>query len=480
MATMDTDMTDADYDIQIDTEPIEVVQAPETTLTVEQARPNGGDGGDSEMPAAYFESLETHAPIPELLNIQGGSQFGPNAPIDYALEHCPERRPRNVRWINDNSVNLEYDNAQDAADALLALTHPDVEGAASLDPQTSRKAQIYSGNPDSYLTIRQANTGDQKQRNAAKHSEYYKQHPQARDRQRPRRYDREEPEPEVFLDYGDEGVDKSKKASTFTESMYDDAPAPRRRDNDQNRRRQPRDVDTYRPGSRSPRESRFGRLRGRSASPVSGEDGRYGFAEESSSSRRYRSRDRETTRRRSRSRSQERYFKRRHSNHESARWERDQNITLDGSGRWAKNSSTHQKADMGNHRRSDAMDETNKGSLLSRMTKDGKPVSESSESRSLASRMTRDEPSSGHGRLANRITRDGPESNYGRLKDDYSAPREDSFQEPTVSRRDLASRITWTRDRGGHDEDDEEIGYNIRGAAPQSGGFSIRGAAGGN
>jgi hypothetical protein len=93
---------------------------------------------------------------------------------------------------------------------------------------------------------------------------------------------------------------------------------------------------------------------------------------------------------------------------------------------------------MGNHRRSDAFDETGrKGSLLSRMTKDGQPVAP--QGRSLASRITRDDEDS--------------ESTYGRLRDDYSAVRDTDFSE---RKRGLASRMI-------RDEDTE--GINIRGVA---------------
>jgi hypothetical protein len=128
-----------------------------------------------------------------------------------------------------------------------------------------------------------------------------------------------------------------------------------------------------------------------------------------------------------------------------------------------------QKIDMGSHhRRMDAMDETsNKGSLLSRMTKDGQPLAP----RSLASRITRDDDDDG--------------SNYGRLKDDYSAPRDNEFEAPArAPKRDLVSRIT----RNDSDDEDQfnirgrsqSNGFNIRGSAvPQAPSFSIRGAAGG-
>jgi len=185
---------------------------------------------------------------------------------------------------------------------------------------------------------------------------------------------------------------------------------------------------------------------------------------------------------------------------------------------------------MSHHRRSDATDETHhKGSLLSRMTKDGKPLS----GRSLADRITRDGDDSDSSAppkrdLLSRITRgddDAPsnprhrntrneesygrlpddnygrlnshsiyqprsrrpqrDENYGRLKDDDSAPRETDFQEPTSGSNgnDLLNRITWVRDGGGDTRRQKaDQGFSIRGSAttqPSAGGFTIRGAAGG-
>lgn len=181
---------------------------------------------------------------------------------------------------------------------------------------------------------------------------------------------------------------------------------------------------------------------------------------------------------------------------------------------------------MSHHRRSDATDETHhKGSLLSRMTKDGKPLAP----RSLADRITRDgddsdSPAPPKRDLLSRITRgdENPrpknprndesygrlrddnygrlnahsdyqprsrrpqrDENYGRLKDDDSAPREADFQDPTSGSNgnDLLNRITWVRDGGGEQRrQNVEKGFSIRGSAttqPSAGGFSIRGAASG-
>lgn len=113
---------------------------------------------------------------------------------------------------------------------------------------------------------------------------------------------------------------------------------------------------------------------------------------------------------------------------------------------------------MGNHRRSDA---GSGGSLLSRMTKDGKPVN------SLASRITRDGDDEPRSRsLASRITRNGDNEGYGRLKGDDSIPRDYEFDEPKP-RRGLADRISR-----------ETEGINIRGQGANGGsGINIRGAA---
>ena len=123
---------------------------------------------------------------------------------------------------------------------------------------------------------------------------------------------------------------------------------------------------------------------------------------------------------------------------------------------------------MSNHRRTDAHDETYsplKGSILSRMTKDGKPLA---AGRSLASRMTRDEPVKPS--LLSRITRDNEETTHGRLKDDFSTPQGNDFEEPVITRRGRG------RNNRRHSEDN---GFSIRGTAPQHDGFAIRGSAGG-
>jgi hypothetical protein len=206
----------------------------------------------------------------------------------------------------------------------------------------------------------------------------------------------------------------------------------------------------------SPNESRHGRLRGRSASPASNDegDGRFGFAEDNSNVRtRYRSRSRSRNARRRREPSADRWT------HDRANY--GERGSKSEAGRWQKDAFFVDTSPMGNHRRSDA---GSGGSLLSRMTKDGRPVN------SLASRITRDDDD-GESRprsLASRITRSGSDDGYGRLKGDDSIPRDYEFDEPKP-RRGLVDRIS---------RDTE--GINIRGAGSNGGGgINIRGVANG-
>ncbi|KAF2441640.1 hypothetical protein P171DRAFT_523597 [Karstenula rhodostoma CBS 690.94] len=450
---------DIDMDIDFDAS---ALPATETTEQNDDTTVN-----DAPLPAAYYENLDERPgrqveQWPESLNLQGVDGFDPNDAIYYLVESGVPQKIKQQRWVHDSSLNLQFYNAEDAALALKQLTDPQAGGDPSTIPaEVSRKAKPYK---DLNLTIRQANTGDQKVRGAATYSRYYEKNPDVRggDRrgvrgreQEPRR---RQPPRRDFLDYGeDEPAKNNRRSRSGDEQMRDGSDYENRR----NRRNGNRvrddgrlkavDVDSYRPGSQGPRESRFGRLRGRSASPVSGGegDGRYGFTETGTSTRRqYRSRSRSRDNRRRKEPSVERWT------HDRANYDREQGPPA----RWTKDTSVPRYGDAfsseSKHRRSDAFDDSTirgGGSLLSRMTKDGQPLAPQGRS------------------LASRITRDSDDSSYGRLKDDDSAPSYVDFSEP-APRRGLASRMT---------RDDEELeGINIRGTASQ-GGFSIRGVAGG-
>jgi hypothetical protein len=202
-------------------------------------------------------------------------------------------------------------------------------------------------------------------------------------------------------------------------------------------------------------EPRFGRLRGRSASPASDEegDGRFGFAEKDAHAgpRRYPSTDRWTHDR---------------ANH-------DRTAGSPSAGRWQKDAFFVDTSPMGNHHRSNAIDVSHKPrggeSLLSRMTKNGQPLApqQPQQKRSLADRITRD---------------DDPEELFGRLKNDDRDSYTRDFSEPARPRRGLADRITRDTDINirGQGRRKSQEGINIRGSAERSaGGFNIRGVASG-
>jgi hypothetical protein len=158
------------------------------------------------MPAAYFENLDTQPQKawPECLNLQGVEDFDPNDPLYYIMEHCgADPRAKQLRWVSDASVNLEFYSSEDAAAALLLLTHPDVANANSLGLQDSRRAKPYSKKADSVLRVREANEGDQKPRGAANRSTYYQRNPDVKGNRE--REPRKRPQPQRdFLDYGED------------------------------------------------------------------------------------------------------------------------------------------------------------------------------------------------------------------------------------------------------------------------------------
>ncbi|KAH7564606.1 hypothetical protein BM1_01653 [Bipolaris maydis] len=499
----DTDMTDVAYDIEIDVgpnvEPVAQQQPQQVAQNVVMHTAQSSDKilswqsniaeTEGSIPAAYLEDIVIHEPWPESINLQGVSDFDPNDPLYWAMEHCQsEPRVKQLRWVNDNSVNLEYYTKEDAALALNLLTHPDTGDTSNLSLQAPRKAKPYSKKPNSILSVRQSNAGDQKPRGAATRSNYYQRNPDvAGNRQREPR--RRQPPKKDFLDYGDEEMgsrERSRRRDSGDESMGDsgvDRRGPRRngRDTRDNRGRgrgdrqstgrfrsdnQGKDVDSYRPGSRSPKEPRFGRLRGRSASPASDEegDGRFGFAEDATHAgrSRYRSRSPGHNNRRRREASADRWT------HDRANYDRAGGTT--GGGRWQKDAFFVDTSPMGNHHRSNAIDvkRGSGASLLSRMTKDGQPVAPQHK-RSLADRITRDDD-------------DDSEGGYGRLKNDYRDPNVTDFSEPARPRRGLADRISRDTDMSirGQGRSHSQEGINIRGSAERSaGGINIRGVASG-
>jgi hypothetical protein len=76
------------------------------------------------------------------------NDFDPNDPLYWAMEHCQsDPRVKQMRWVNDTSVNLDFYSKEDATVALGILTHPDEGDTSNLSMQETRRAKLYSKKP---------------------------------------------------------------------------------------------------------------------------------------------------------------------------------------------------------------------------------------------------------------------------------------------------------------------------------------------
>jgi hypothetical protein len=263
----DTDMTDVAYDIDLDVGAGAEGSAPVPQQQQQQPpQPSEQQQQPGPVPAAYFEDLEPQRAWPESLNVQGVADFDPNDPLYWSMEHLgADPRVKQLRWVNDTSVNLDFYSAADAQTALAALTHPDAAPSA-FSPQTPRQAKPYSKKPDCVLTIREANAGDQKPKGAANRSNYYQRNPDIRGGRNSRdtrdsrdsrdsrdnRDNRRRPPPSDALDYGDDDRraprPRQRRRSNQDYDMNDDSGADRNDRRRGPRNSRPADVDSYRPG----------------------------------------------------------------------------------------------------------------------------------------------------------------------------------------------------------------------------------------
>lgn len=169
--------------------------------------PNDGD----ERPAAYDEPLVPFDLRPTYINLQWNhlisvNNIGNKELVAYLIEHL-QRRPKNIEWVNDWAVNLQFSNPQEVGNFLHALTHRDEGSPGLIQPQASRKAREFSERPDIEFVARLANTGDVKERGAAKKSQFYKDNPRARHTRKQEYHDHDldktiRPDKKAHLDYG--------------------------------------------------------------------------------------------------------------------------------------------------------------------------------------------------------------------------------------------------------------------------------------
>jgi hypothetical protein len=201
--------------------------------------PAGGvEPSSNVIPAIYTEDPATE-PVWEKVHIRGLDDMHTNDILGFVNDSFPDANAH-VQWIDDTSANIVFKTKEQAREAMLKLVQdPITAEAISASPFDLRTAKAMATRPASILTIRVAQAGDRKKKNAREASRYYLMHPDEDPTERMRREfangrrrrDNGEYERRRFDDrehrrrrYNDGGDDMN----DFSANMYDDAPQPGR------------------------------------------------------------------------------------------------------------------------------------------------------------------------------------------------------------------------------------------------------------
>ncbi|KAF4548054.1 Nuclear cap-binding protein subunit 3-like protein [Elsinoe fawcettii] len=255
---------------------------------------------DKDIPDAYKEDFDADFPAKDKIHITGLDGVAEPVILQFVEEHVPDKKVKRLQWIDDSSANIIFYKNEDAAEALGRLS---VVQDTAPPPSQLRPAKTFNARPDLQFQIRQALVSDKKKPGAKDRSAFYLFNPEydPENRRYDKRYDRRDNRRgrggggryEDRYDRPDARRRKPVEKKTFTEDMYDDAPAGQTADEgelfrrmsvtslssgEHNRRRQSyEDIDLF----DKPKRSDYGRLRDRSRSPVREDgDGRYGFSEQ--------------------------------------------------------------------------------------------------------------------------------------------------------------------------------------------------------
>ncbi|RAL00547.1 NCBP3 domain-containing protein [Aspergillus ibericus CBS 121593] len=124
----------------------------------------------------------------EKVHVRGVDELATENIKQFALEHFTLEEPSRVEWIDDTSANLIYSSAEIGLQALSAFTQVNAEEDASALPALRlRSAKLLSSHPDSVLQVRSAIKTDRKKPRAHEASRFYLMHPEHDPRERLRR-----------------------------------------------------------------------------------------------------------------------------------------------------------------------------------------------------------------------------------------------------------------------------------------------------
>jgi hypothetical protein len=105
----------------------------------------------------------------------------------FATDHFPAEEPSRIEWIDDTSANIVYSSEDVGLQALNALTQPNDEDGTSLPSLRLRTARSLSTHPESVLQVRTAVKTDRKRPRAHEVSRFYLMHPEHDPREKLRR-----------------------------------------------------------------------------------------------------------------------------------------------------------------------------------------------------------------------------------------------------------------------------------------------------
>ncbi|ODQ57829.1 hypothetical protein WICANDRAFT_81157 [Wickerhamomyces anomalus NRRL Y-366-8] len=131
-----------------------------------------------------------------------------------------------IEWINDTSLNVVFENDEDASTNLKKFTK---EQDREFSPTDEREAQDFEGKPDVSITLRISNLSDKKVKNAAQYSRYYLYNPpnhgtERRSRKSSRGSSYREREPVVFKRSNSRDVEEDDGNDLFPDKAASNVP----------------------------------------------------------------------------------------------------------------------------------------------------------------------------------------------------------------------------------------------------------------
>lgn len=109
------------------------------------------------------------------IHIRGVDDFSTRDIEAYVTRHYT--KPFSIEWIDDTSLNIVYQNGDDAFESLVAITAPEeLERAEPIRPEEDRRARPDAKHADAALFVRFAFATDRKADHARAKSRYYLLH----------------------------------------------------------------------------------------------------------------------------------------------------------------------------------------------------------------------------------------------------------------------------------------------------------------